>query len=129
MCLVSYIPRPNGYLLSSNRDEFVDRNADDIVTERVGRHKLYFPRDTKGGSWIIASDSDVHVVVLNGAFKNHQRKLPYRKSRGVMMKEFFEYTDSVDFFEQYEFVGIEPFTMIIASKTDLYEFRLSLIHI
>ena len=123
MCLVSYIPLPEGYLISSNRDEYVDRNATDIVTEQVGKARLYYPQDIKGGSWIIASDVKVQIVVLNGAFENHKRKLPYRKSRGVMMKELFEYDSVVDFFEQYDFVGIEPFTMIIAGDAFLYEFR------
>ncbi len=123
MCLVSYIPLSEGYILSSNRDEFLDRNAKEVVNEKIGSTTLYYPQDTQGGSWIIASDKRVHVVVLNGAFENHQRKLPYRKSRGVMMKEFFEYGHSVDFFEQYDFVGIEPFTMIIATDQVLYEFR------
>lgn len=123
MCLVSYIPLEGGYILSSNRDEFVDRNAVELKESEIGLFKVSYPLDSQGGSWIIASDRGRHVVLLNGAFNNHKRTPPYRKSRGVMMKESYEFEDIVDFFELYDFVGMEPFTMVILDKEALYEFR------
>jgi len=123
MCLVTYVPLPDGYVLSSNRDEFVVRNAEEIAQEKIKDTTIYYPKDNLGGSWIIASDRRMHVVLLNGAFVNHKRRLPYRLSRGIMLKEFFEYEDVVTFMEEYVLIGIEPFTMVISGDQRLYEFR------
>ena len=124
MCLVSLIPVEGGFLLSSNRDEFPARDAKEVVSEVVRGNKIVYPKDTAGGSWIIVSVDHRAVCLLNGAQHNHKRVLPYRISRGVMMKEFFTYADSVSFFETYDFWNIEPFTMVIVeNKRHLYEFR------
>ena len=123
MCLVSFIPIEDGYVLSSNRDEFPIRDAVSVVSEQVSGVTLTFPQDTQGGSWIICSDRDQVVCLLNGAFDNHVRQLPYRISRGVMMKHFFQHKSAIDFFEDYDFWGIEPFTMVIVDRGRLYEFR------
>lgn len=123
MCLVSFIPLPDGYILSSNRDELTSRAAVMLANESAGENSITFPADIKGGSWIIMSNLKRVICILNGAFKNHKRHLPYRLSRGIMMKQFFEYSAAVDFFEQFNFDGIEPFTMVIIEETNLYEFR------
>ncbi len=124
MCLVSLIPIEGGFLLSSNRDEFLDRDATEVVSEDINGTKIMYPQDIAGGSWIILADDNRAVCLLNGAKQNHKRVLPYRLSRGVMMKEFFSYDHTVSFFEHYDFWNIEPFTMIIVEDMDhRYEFR------
>ncbi len=122
MCLVSIIPTENGCILSSNRDEYPNRDAQEVITEHISSSKVIYPRDVAGGSWIILSENNRAVCLLNGARQNHKRILPYRLSRGVMMKEFFNYESAVDFFEQYDFWNIEPFTMVIIDATLKYEF-------
>ena len=124
MCLVSLIPIKGGFLLSSNRDEFSERDAKEVVSEVVSGNKIVYPKDTAGGSWIIVAEDNRAVCLLNGAKHNHKRVLPYRISRGVMMKEFFSYDHAVSFFEHYDFWNIEPFTMIIVEDMNhRYEFR------
>lgn len=122
MCLVSYIPIGNGFVLSSNRDEAPERSAQNIVKENSGNTTIYYPGDHAGGSWIIISEDNRLVCLLNGAFENHQRQLPYRMSRGVLMKEFFLYKDAVDFLKNYNCIKIEPFTMVIIDQLGLFEF-------
>ena len=39
------------------------------------------------------------------------------------MKQYFEYDNAVDFLEQINLNGIEPFTMVIADATYLFELR------
>ena len=122
MCLVSYIPLKGGFVLSSNRDEAPSRNAGKIIEEDKKQTKIYYPGDHAGGSWIVISEDNRLVCLLNGAFENHERMLPYRMSRGIMMKEFFQYSDSVDFLQHYNCQNIEPFTMVIKDSLGLFEF-------
>lgn len=124
MCLVSYIPLFDGnYCITSNRDEAPIRAAYQIQQESIHGQHIYYPADTLGGSWIIRSSSRRSICLLNGAFKRHERQLPYRLSRGLMMKEFFAYESAVDFLEDYDFDRIEPFTTVIAEPDYLFEFR------
>lgn len=124
MCLVSYIPLDDhNYCITSNRDEAPARAAYQIMEETLNGQSIYYPADTLGGSWIIRSSSRRSICLLNGAFVRHERQLPYRLSRGVMMKQFFDYENAVDFLEQYDFNRIEPFTMVIAEPKYLFELR------
>lgn len=124
MCLVSYIPlENNNYCITSNRDEAPVRAAYQIMQEQVNAQTIYYPADTLGGSWIIRSSSRRSICLLNGAFDRHERQLPYRLSRGLVMKQFFEYENAVDFLEAYDLHRIEPFTMVIAEPNYLFELR------
>ena len=123
MCLVSFLPIHDGFILSSNRDESPDRVTDGLTKIKIGTEQVIFPKDRSGGSWIMVSDQLRAICLLNGAFENHKRKLPYRHSRGVVMKSFFEYEDAVAFIHQYDLWNIEPFTMVIAEQNKLFELR------
>ena len=123
MCLVSYIPLKSGYVLSSNRDESPMRDAADVIDELINGQKVFYPGDVAGGSWIFCSNSMRIVCILNGAFEDHERRLPYRQSRGLVGKDFFQFEDAVEFFEKYSLINIEPFTMIIVEDNSPWEFR------
>ncbi len=125
MCTVSYIPQSrNQFILTSNRDESAKRSSPDIATQSKDEVELLFPRDKgAGGTWIAIANTDRVVCLLNGAFEKHQHQPPYRKSRGIMVLEFFNYPSAHSFFENYEFEGMEPFTMIIIENEQLLEFR------
>lgn len=123
MCLVSYSPTPDGYIICSNRDESPSRALSPLKVVKTQSVNLLCPLDHKGGSWIICSDSGVSICILNGAFQNHKRRLDYRMSRGLMMKQFFEHSSTSQFLFQFDFEKIEPFTMLIRDKKGLYEFR------
>ena len=124
MCLVSYVSLGDeAYCISSNRDEFLDRATSSIEYSLINGHKVYFPIDIKGGSWIFTSDNRRSICLLNGALTNHKRILPYRMSRGLIMKAFFQYEDSPKFLHAIDLDNIEPFTMIIREPARLLEFR------
>ena len=123
MCLVSYIPLEGGFVLSSNRDEDPARNNVILTAELIAGKKVTFPADAKGGSWIFASDQGDVLCLLNGAFEIHRRRLPYRMSRGLVLKSYFEYDDSITFLEDFDFTDIEPFTLIIKTIDVFLEFR------
>ena len=126
MCTVTYLPVGNAsFILTSNRDEAPLRNAAEIV-ETVGadgKH-LHFPKDPKaGGTWLCVADTGRIICLLNGAFKKHDRKPPYRRSRGLVLLDAFEYENIDRFFADYALKGIEPFTMVVCDSDRLFELR------
>ena len=125
MCTVTYIPKgKDHFILTSNRDEQAARSPKNITLWDEGTKHLLFPRDTgAGGTWIAVSNDNRLVCVLNGAFERHVRKPSYRLSRGIMALQFFDFNDAPDFLAHFDFVGIEPFTMVIYDREKLYELR------
>lgn len=125
MCTVSFLAtNKNQFIFTSNRDEAPRRNATDLITEEINNKQVLYPRDTgANGTWIAISNSNQLVCILNGAFEKHKRNVPYRKSRGVMALDFFEFKDHQEFLELYDFQNIEAFTMIIVDSGRLLEFR------
>ena len=125
MCTVTYIPQPDGnFVLTSNRDENAARSPRLLDSEIITNSKLIFPRDTAaGGTWIAASDSNRVACLLNGAFVKHKHHPPYRRSRGLMVLDFFRFATAVEFFAKYDFKGMEPFTFILVDDGQPYELR------
>ncbi len=125
MCTVTFIPtKKNEFILTSNRDESAARSPENISQMEQKGQTLIFPKDKgAGGTWIAASSHNKLVCLLNGAFECHERNLPYSKSRGIMVLEFFQYPDANQFFAAYDFSGMESFTMITYDNGQLWDFR------
>jgi len=125
MCTVTYIPQPEGsFILTSNRDESPLRSPENLSMESHHGRTLLFPKDKgAGGSWIAASDDNRVACVLNGAFVKHKHQPPYRKSRGLMLVEYFGFPSVNDFAKRYDFEGIEPFTLILVEGNKPFEIR------
>jgi uncharacterized protein with NRDE domain len=122
MCTVTYIPlNSNLCCITSNRDETPKRQPEELFFD-ANKNLLYPKEPSHGGSWICVSGDNRAICLLNGAFEKHQHKPPYRKSRGLVVLDFFE-SDSQYFFNNYNLIGIEPFTLIIVDDSKLYEFR------
>lgn len=125
MCTVTYLPLkgPN-YILTSNRDEAPARSPQNITRQHIAGQEVAFPRDeAAGGTWIAISSANRLACILNGAFEKHERRPPYRRSRGLMALDFFEYPSANAFLNNYIFDGMEPFTMIVLERGSLLEFR------
>ena len=125
MCTVTYIPQgPDAFTLSSNRDENAARSPRSLTHQREGTHSLLFPRDTAaGGTWIAARNDQRIACLLNGAFEKHHHRPPYKRSRGLMVLDLFAHSSAKDFIREYDFEGIEPFTLILIEKGQLFELR------
>lgn len=124
MCTVTFLPNASGFILTHNRDEAPSRSPQYISREKAGAEMLLFPRDTKaGGTWIVTARSGKTACVLNGAFVKHHHNPPYRRSRGLMLLDFFEYGPANDFFRHYDLDGIEPFTFLLFEKEAVTELR------
>lgn len=125
MCTVTYIPtKKNNFIFTSNRDEAPKRSATGVIEKSIEGKVLLYPKDAlANGTWISISNKNQLVCILNGAFIKHKHRPPYRLSRGIMALDFFKYPTANDFFEKFEFDGMEPFTMIIFDDGRLHEFR------
>jgi len=117
MCTITLVPHPdsmNGFVLTSNRDEAVSRKTLPPEEQLYNGKKLYFPKDKKaGGTWIGVSENLRCVCLMNGAEESHVRKPDYRKSRGVVVKDFLAGNNLKDLFGEYDLDDIEPFTMVV----------------
>ena len=125
MCTVTYISQGKGkFILTSNRDEAATRSPQNISRIVQDDLEIIFPRDNQaGGSWIAASQNDKMVCLLNGAFERHARKPSYKRSRGIMLLDFFKFETAKDFINTYDFEGMESFTKIIYDQGALFEIR------
>lgn len=124
MCTVTYLPQGDGFILTHNRDEAPTRSPNQISRERRTRDTLLFPKDTKaGGAWVAASGEGRIACVLNGAFLKHHHQPPYRRSRGLVLLDFFDSPDPEAFIEDYDLHGIEPFTFLFFTATRVTELR------
>lgn len=125
MCTVTYIPNGGAFFLTSNRDEKNARlKAGQPQWYQFASGKILFPKDgNAGGTWIALHENSNAMVLLNGGFQNHQHLPPYRKSRGQIFLDVFDHPNPVTAFKQIELYKIEPFTLVIRLKQQLYETR------
>ena len=125
MCTVSFVRVNNSVIITSNRDEHIQRkNAAAPAFHVLENKKIIFPKDAKaGGTWFAAADNGVVAVLLNGAFVKHIAKPPYRKSRGLILLEIIEAGSALDFFNEINPDNIEPFTVILYQPGSLHELR------
>ncbi len=125
MCTVTYLPKGcDHFILTFNRDETPSRSPGQVGLTRRKSRQLAFPRDEMaGGTWLAVSSDNRLACLLNGAFDRHDRTPPYRMSRGLMVLEYFDFTDSEAFFKGFDFQGMEPFTLVTYDSGLLYELR------
>ncbi len=123
MCTVSFLPIPDsGFILTSNRDEQHHRAPALPPKEyELETTSVVFPKDTQAGGTWIATSGKTTVCLLNGAFAFHASRPPYRKSRGLMVLDFFSYASVEAFTTQYSFENIEPFTLLVVSQEPYLE--------
>lgn len=115
MCVLTYIPTANkGFILTSNRDEAIAREAATPPRKyTINGHHVFFPKDPRGGGTWIASSGQITLCLLNGGITKHVPQPPYRQSRGKVILDFFKFSTVKCFINDYNFTGIEPFTLII----------------
>ena len=92
MCTVTFISKSDSdFILTSNRDEAPGRDTfpPEIYLEEGVR--LLYPKDAvASGTWIGVSERKRAITLMNGGFVAHDRKSFYRKSRGVVVKDFLK---------------------------------------
>lgn len=126
MCTVTFLPLSNGFILTSNRDEKKERQADFPKTYKSNTGTVTFPQDAlAGGTWFAVSKTKM-ICLLNGAFEKHQTTPPYRQSRGKVVLDAFDSDNFELFRETYDYQNIEPHTLVMIdfeSEIKLVEMR------
>ncbi len=130
MCTVSFIPGKTGIIITSNRDEKVQRKpALPPQLVQMANATLLFPRDgDAGGSWIALNDNGNAAVLLNGAFINHVPQPPYARSRGLVFLDIVAAFSPHKYFLRISLDQIEPFTIVLYEQKNLFECRWDGIH-
>lgn len=125
MCTVSFIQRKEGCFITSNRDEHLSRPSALKPEETlINGVKVLYPKDPQaGGTWFAINEFGAVSVLLNGAFKNHVRELPYAKSRGLVLLETISSINPYDTLLKMDLNKIEPFTLVLFDGQNLQEFR------
>lgn len=123
MCTVVFIPYDKKVYFGSLRDESPKRpRAVKPEISEVSGVSFLAPKDPMaGGTWIGANNKGNVIILLNGAFKNHQRKNYYRKSRGLIVSELLATELPVVQWNLIDMEGIEPFTLIVWSDNNLFQ--------
>ncbi|MFA9371842.1 MAG: NRDE family protein [Labilibaculum antarcticum] len=115
MCTLTYIPLGfDDFFFTTNRDENPIRVAEFPQIYPVKESSAIYPKDKLAqGTWMMCHENDFSLCLLNGAFEKHKHEPPYRKSRGLMVLEFTEFSSIRDFIIHYNFSGMEPFTLLV----------------
>jgi hypothetical protein len=124
MCTVTYIPRGNSsFVLTHNRDESVKRRiASPPVSRMINGMSHLYPVDPEGkGTWVGISETGRVASLLNGGDQKHSHNPPYRHSRGLIIPEYFTYPSFIEFYYNFDFVGLEPFTLLVFEDGHIFE--------
>jgi hypothetical protein len=124
MCTVTFVRSGNKTIITSNRDEQVERQAIGPRNYTIGNKILIFPKDPRaGGTWYAIDNMANVLVLLNGAMEKHQWKPPYRKSRGLIVVEILSSENPLSNWETINLHNIEPFTLVLLQKNSLFQLR------
>ena len=83
VCTLSFIPKPNGYLVGMNRDEQLTRGpARPPLVHQIAGVRTLFPVDTEGGTWIATTETGDTWAILN---RNGGHRSPRNLSRGQIV--------------------------------------------
>ena len=114
MCTVTFVPLPDGAVITSNRDEQPGRAASAPRFHDHNGRSIAFPKEPKaGGTWFAADADGNAIVLLNGAFEKHVWNPPYKKSRGLVLLDLFTDEDPAEHWDHVDLEGVEPFTIIL----------------
>ncbi len=92
---------------------------------RLTGQKLIFPKDADaGGTWIAVHENGNAAVLLNGAFEKHVANTSLSQKPGHdIFENHCRRNQPVNLFDQIDLEQIEPFTLILLEKNNLYECR------
>jgi uncharacterized protein with NRDE domain len=123
MCTVVFIPKGGKYYFASLRDENPLRpNAMAPCIHKLGKAHIVSPVDSMaGGTWIGVTDRGSSIILLNGGYDKHERKLPYLKSRGLIVTELLVAGLPIEHWNMMDMQHVEPYTLVVFQEGNLFE--------
>ena len=123
MCTVIFTSAKNKITFASLRDENPERPLAKSPETYISKNiKFLMPQDPlAGGTWVGINEFMNVIILLNGGFENHLKKEIYQKSRGQIVKELLLSVTPVIDWHLLDLSDIEPFTLIVWSKDNLFE--------
>ena len=109
MCILSYAPTNDGFVMTFNRDEVYNRVTKPPKQYTIDNQKLIFPKDTKfGGSWIgINVSKSVVGCILNA--KGRSPKIPSNSRGNIFIDQLVQCKANLN---ENELLGVAPFTLL-----------------
>jgi hypothetical protein len=109
MCTVSFIARKRGYVLAMNRDEkFTRPKGLPPKVVRVDGHKVIYPSEPSGGTWISLNDTGVTYALINW-YSVRAEAGQNSVSRGIIVKSVCPQTSPSGVFEILKQLPLEKF--------------------
>lgn len=123
MCTVVFIPKGDKYFFASLRDESPLRPRAAVpYIYKEGDAVILSPIDAMaGGTWLGVTASGNVIILLNGGFEKHVRKMNYRKSRGLIVAELLASNLPVMNWNLMDMKGVEPYTLVVWNEDNLFQ--------
>ena len=114
MCTLTFIPKPQGYLLGMNRDEQLTREvALAPASVNMPAVQAVYPRESSGGTWIGSNSSGVTFSLLN---QNPGPQLFVKqRSRGEIIPALVgcsQFPEAMRRFQHLDLRGLLPFMLV-----------------
>jgi len=114
MCTLTFIPKPNGYLLGMNRDERLTRElALAPVPITTASLSAVYPRESGGGTWIGSNAAGITFALLN---QNPGPQASVKeRSRGEIIPALMEsphFSEAMRRFQQTDLRRLLPFVLV-----------------
>lgn len=123
MCTITYIPTDSGYIVTQNRDESPFRErAIFPVNGKVNNEPIVFPKDPEGsGSWFVSVKNGLTICIMNAIYHLDKTSADFKHSRGLVPLHYLDFSSSEHFVKEYDFEGIQGFTLIVCSPDQIDE--------
>lgn len=125
MCTVTVLQNGESTVITSSRDEKITRpRALGPCWYSINSKRIIFPKDSLfGGTWFCADQHANVATLLNGAKEKHISAPSYGKSRGLILLDIIGSPSPQEVWTTINLNRIEPFTMILLQREDLYQMR------
>ena len=112
MCTVTFIPKPDGFLLGMNRDDLFPRaDTRPPSINQTGTRFAVYPSERIGGTWIGVNDVGLVFALLNWNRPQSQKL----RSRGEVIPAILRASsldDASDLLRRTSLTGVLPFRLI-----------------
>lgn len=115
MCTVSFYKDNEKVIITSNRDESINRQlALPPAKIKLENYTVFCPIDPQHqGTWFAVNQKGNVFVLLNGAELKHTHNPPYKKSRGLVLLEIADSINCLKMWRTMDLENIEPFTLVV----------------